>query len=177
MGIDYGMGKTNIDTTNGIRYGVISMNALAHWAWEDFESDYGDPTCPECGNDALSEYDDDKHGQYPEHNGCDDYACEHCELLLDSSDVYGDETIGHNLDSDGYKGFVDSYNDVMLVRSPYFTRADFCSPCAPGAGHLENYNPNGVKTYCLGHDWFEERVAPYPVYSVETGAIVEPETV
>jgi hypothetical protein len=25
------------------------------------------------------------------------------------------------------------------------------------------------KAYCLGHDWFDDGRAPYPVYSVETG--------
>jgi len=30
----------------------------------------------------------------------------------------------------------------------------------------------GVKTYCLGADWFENERAPYPVYSVATGELV-----
>ena len=25
---------------------------------------------------------------------------------------------------------------------------------------------DGVKTYCLGHNWFEGGIAPYPVYRV-----------
>jgi hypothetical protein len=34
---------------------------------------------------------------------------------------------------------------------------------------------NGAKAYCFGHDWFENGVAPYPVYRVVDDAAVEPE--
>ena len=67
--------------------------------------------------------------------------------------------------------------DIFVMKSPYFTYAQFCSPCAPGAVHLENPlsepDPNN-KGFCLGHKWFEEEVAPYPVYSVKTGELVQP---
>ena len=61
--------------------------------------------------------------------------------------------------------------DIFVTKSKYFTYAQFCSPCAPGAGYLLNYtDPDvGVKTYCFGHDWFENGKAPYPVYEVDTG--------
>jgi hypothetical protein len=39
-GIDYGMNKTNIDHTTGIRYGVINIGDLNEWAYESFEADY-----------------------------------------------------------------------------------------------------------------------------------------
>lgn len=48
------------------------------------------------------------------------------------------------------------------------------APCAPGAGYLSNPCPDGPKTYCFGHDWFENDVAPYPVYRVDTGELVPP---
>jgi len=35
-------------------------------------------------------------------------------------------------------------------------------------GNLDTYIKDGVKTYALGHDWFENEKAPYPLYSVET---------
>ena len=44
-----------------------------------------------------------------------------------------------------------------------------------GAGNLDNAMSEGVKTYALGHDWFDSQCAPYPVYSVETGLLVMPE--
>jgi hypothetical protein len=75
-----------------------------------------------------------------------------------------DEPIGWEYADDGYEltGCLDS--DIMVLKSPYYTLAPFCSPCVPGAGDLNSARSDGVKTYCLGHDWFEEGVAPYLVY-------------
>lgn len=42
-------------------------------------------------------------------------------------------------------------------------------------GATERAAESGVKTYCVGHDWFEDGKAPYPVYSVATGELVAPE--
>lgn len=179
-GIDYGMGRTNINHETGIRYGVISQGAISQ-AWSDSsEPDYGDATCPKCEGRAMSYLGiHSSFEQYEEH-GCADYACEDCELTIDSSDCFGDEAIGWNVDADGYKMTDCLDSDVMILESPYFTFAPYCSPCVPGAGNLDNASEgesdesNGVKTYCVGHDWFEEDCAPYPVYSVETSALIPP---
>ena len=62
---------------------------------------------------------------------------------------------------------------MWFTRSPYFTRAAFCSPCAPGACHLANPREDGERAYCPGPDWFDdENPAPFPIYSVATGEIV-----
>ena len=53
MGIDYGLGRTNRDPETGIRFGVIPMDDVTQ-AWADSsESDYGSPSCEECGNEAV----------------------------------------------------------------------------------------------------------------------------
>lgn len=174
-GIDYGMGMTNIDRENGIRFGVINTNAetLTEWFWESVEADYGPPTCGKCGNEAV-EYDSDTHDSYKHGRGCADYACEHCERVFGSDDAFGDEPNGHTIDDDGVIATVDGYNDVFITKSPYYTRAAFCSPCAPGACHLENPDDDGEKAYCLGHDWFRDKTAPYPVYRVDNDELVPP---
>lgn len=169
IGIDYGMGTSNRDPENGIRYGVISQHSVLQ-AWADSsEPDYGEPTCPKCGG-IVGEYDGDKHNTYDEYRlGCADYACEPCKIILDSQDVFGEEPIGWNVDDGEYK-LVDCLDsDIMVLKSPYFTYAQYCSPCVPGAGNLDSPMKSGVKCYCLGHDWFEDEIAPYPVFSVETG--------
>jgi hypothetical protein len=170
-GIDYGMGQTNIDRDNGIRFGVICAHDLAHWCGGEFEADYGDPACPKCGNPAFP-----GHADYPDYRRgcCHDYFCDDCEIQFGGEDAYGDEPVSHALNSDGYVATLDSYNDVFITKSPYFTRAAFCSPCAPGACHLSSPTEEGERAYCFGHDWFEDKVAPYPVYSVETGELVPP---
>lgn len=181
-GIDYGRGMTNIDKSNGIRYGVIPQNDVLQ-AWCDAsESDYGDPHCPVCGNNAVDlcgesaklvdddgeDIDADTLEQYG--HGCADYACPRCRHTLDGSDVFGDEPMGFNYDADGYTAECGDSGDIFITKSPYYTRAKFCSPCAPGAGYLRDATPNGVKTYCFGHDWFEDNQAPYPVFRVSDDA-------
>ena len=137
-GIDYGMGRANIDKETGIRFGVIHINSLAHWALDEFEPEYANEPADvdECG------------------------------------DVQPD---GWFFKDEHYQASLDSYNDVILVKSPYYTNAQFCSPCVPGAGHLDNPCPTGPKTYCFGHDWFDNKIAPYPVFDVKTGQEVKPE--
>jgi hypothetical protein len=173
-GIDYGMGTTNIDTETGIRFGVIPQHdCLQAWA------DSSEPV----------------------------YACEECDDWDDELDecidaVLGCEPIGYTYEEDGYKLTGCEDGDIFVEKSPYFTYAQFCSPCAPGACHLRNpldvtedehkYAMLLVKTnvrppkpnpllnnrcYCLGHDWFydtETGHAPYNVYSVETGELINP---
>jgi hypothetical protein len=103
------------------------------------------------------------------------------------------EPIAWFIDNEEYKASSDSYGDIFVIKAPYFTVAQFCSPCAPGACYLENpidINPVSDSPpkridiasrqylanacYCFGHDWFDDAKAPYPVYSVETGELVNP---
>lgn len=182
VGIDYGMGRTNVDMATGIRYGVISQHSICQ-AWADSsEADYGDPTCPKCGAECCApkteltdDVDDLEFEQYG--RGCADYECEHCKITFDSQDAFGDEPRGWNYNGDGYE-MVDCLDSaVMILKSPYYTFAPFCSPCVPGAGDINSTRggmDEGVKTYCVGHDWFEDGEAPYTVYSVETGKPVAP---
>ena len=39
---------------------------------------------------------------------------------------------------------------------------------------VEHTPEDGERAYCFGHDWFEDKAAPYPVYSVATGELVPP---
>ena len=179
-GIDYGMGTTNVDVKTGIRYGVISQHDVLQ-AWADSsEPQYGSPTCPKCGNEAK-EYDADRDFERGKDfecgRGCADFECESCEYVFDLSEAYGDEPQGYTFEDDGYSCVNCLDSDVMVLKSPFYTYARFCSPCVPGAGNLNDAGDesHGVMTYCLGHDWFEEQKAPYPVYSVETGKEVLPE--
>ena len=172
-GIDYGLGQTNVDHATGIRYGVISQHALADWFYDEWQADYGEPTCPECGDSVAdtSGYGDDDYLQYRKH-GCADYVCHSCKHTLDGQDVTPDEPIGHSLETDGYKAVDCLHTDVMILASPYYTFGPFCSPCVPGAVSLPDdpatqYDADsGVKAYCFGHDWFEDGKAPYKVYRV-----------
>ena len=164
LGIDYGLGDTNIDKETGIRYGVISVNSGVLQAWSDVSvPDYGTIECPKCNKE-----------QEP------DYECEFCGAELDDYSMV--EAQGFTYEGEGYACQAGQDGDIFVMKSPFFTYAQFCSPCAPGAVHLENpiepkTNTVGIgylrqrhnRGYCFGHDWFEGEKAPYRVYSVETG--------
>lgn len=176
-GIDYGLGRTNIDHAAGIRYGVISQHAIGQAWYDQAESDYGEATCPKCGNPAIDvatiNADDQEH--MTDGPGCADWACRDCAYIFDAAEAFPEEALGQSFEDSEYylESCLDS--DVMIIKSPYYTRAQFCSPCVPGAGNLETPCETGPKTYCLGHDWFDDGKAPYPVYRVSDDSIVSPQ--
>ena len=182
MEITKQMELSNVDS-NGIHFGVISQHSIMPEAMGDFEQDYGKPTCPKCGNTVHRMYryerkpillDPVETDTWPSYqNGCADYGCLNCEHTLDSRDVFSDEPQGFSYDKDGYKLCDCLDSDIFVLKSPYYTFAQFCSPCTPGAGNLDTPCAEGPKTYCLGHDWFEDSKAPYPVYNVVTNEVIE----
>lgn len=172
LGLDYGFGVTNIDPETGIRYGIIPMNDVLQ-AWADSSETHYVPRCGTCGNDLPEVGETPEGDDIPEVSG-DDRYCTTCKHIVSNDDAFGDEPDEVSLDDGEYKAFQDSNMDIMILKSPYFTTCQFCSPCAPGAGYTLNTVEDGVKAYCFGHDWFDSGRAPYPVYSVETGEIVEP---
>ena len=163
------MGESNYDTKTGIHYGVISQHSVMAEALDDLEPDYGPPTCPKCGNEAtnIDGYEEDfeewERAKYDD----EQYLCPGCKYVFGSESAYSEEPNGFTYEEDGYilTNCLDS--DIFVLKSPYYTFTQYCSPCVPGAGNLDTPIENGVKTYALGHDWYEEGIAPYPVYRVE----------
>ena len=162
-GIDYGSGITNIDPKTGIRYGIINQNEIGQYWFDDSEANYK-YECSNCGSDIEEELLSDE--------------CPHCGKEFDHDEWDMFEPVSFSYDSEGYK-MEQSQNDtdIFVLESKYYTYAQFCSPCAPGAGYLMTPLKDKIeanKTYCLGHEWFEGK-APYKVYSVETGRRIFPE--
>jgi hypothetical protein len=155
-GIDYSMGMSNVDRKTGIHYGVISQNeVLQAWA-DDSEPQYPDLECPICGCSVLIE------------NNCP--KCNY-DLVGEFDDI---EPSAYVVDDGEYQATCGDDGDIFIVKSPYYTKCKFCSPCAPGAGYLMSPNDDGIKAYCFNHDWFESGIAPYPVYCVATDKLIEP---
>ncbi len=178
-GIDYGSGRTNIDAKTGIRYGVISQNSVSQALGDsDLDYVYPGPNCPKCGRDAIGALQhvasDNAQAGYEHLGGCHDWQCDDCKVTFDSQDAYGEEWTYWQYCDDGYELSDCLDSGVIVTKSPYYTFAPYCSPCVPGACDLDSACDDGSKAYCLGHDWFEEREAPYPVYSVATGEQIFP---
>lgn len=190
-GIDYGLGKSNVNTQTGIRFGVISQNTLNPEALDDvfqtgedldFES-----FREQVKADLLSAI-EGALNNYLIGSRLPDSAKDAADAAFDAiSDNLGDcyENTGDctrmEYKRDGYHVRTDSSGDVWVFESAFFTYAQFCSPCAPGACYLSAFlcNPDPEtdkdnRAYCFGHDWFDDGKAPYPVYSVETGELVQP---
>ena len=158
VGIDYGRGKSNIDHTTGIRYGVINQNQVLQ-AWADSsEPYYGTMECAVCGEGVTVEDDE----------------CPKCGADLNSQFDFI-EPASFVLDDGEYLAECGDSGDVFITKSPYYTRCQFCSPCAPGAGYIMNTVEDGVKVYCFDGSFFESGIAPYPVYDVKTDEIVKGE--
>ena len=176
-GIGYGMGRTNIDVTNRIRFGVISSHDVCQAWFDSAESQYGEPTCPKCGNEAIDNVKFSReHPDEPDYpslysHSCQEYVCPKCKVSLGSEDVFPEDPLGYTLDDGKYRAEDCLDSDIIITKSPYYTYGRFCSPCVPGAvslpGDSDSYGPeNSVKAYCFGHDWFESEIAPYPVFRV-----------
>jgi hypothetical protein len=172
-GIDYSLGRSNVDAVSGIHYGVISQHSIISEALDDLNYVYAGPNCPECGNTVTDELPEEWRTKeienYSDH-GCDDYYCATCNHLLDTEEVWSEESIGWTYESEGYKLSDCLDSDIFVLASPFYTHAQYCSPCVPGAGNLDNPCEDGPKTFCLGHDWFEDGIAPYPVFKVSDGS-------
>ena len=114
-------------------------------------------------NEVLQVWCDESEPYYGDMDECE---CEFCD------------PVSFRIDDNEYQAESDSYGDIFITKSPYFTYAQFCSPCAPGACYLmdelEERDENN-KCYCFGHDWFDDDVAPYKVYDVKTGELVKSE--
>jgi hypothetical protein len=91
--------------------------------------------------DILSEFEN----EYPE---CENPECEdYCECAF--------ESIGMTFEDSEYLVTDCLDSDLMILKSPYYTYCQYCSPCVPGAGNIGTEVENGVKTYCLGLDWYD----------------------
>lgn len=143
-GIDYSYstGLANKDDDN-VRYGVIAANHVGQYWFDEAESVY---PCEDCD------------GWDSENECCSEECpcCEPSEWKVENDDLVATQC------EDG---------DIFVLKSKFYTFAQFCSPCAPGACYLENWLDEPVennKCYCLGPDWFEGE-CPYPVWSFKTG--------
>jgi len=197
-GIDYGLGKTNIDPETGIRFGVIHQNEIGNAWFEDSEPEYGPTCCPHCGSELAKTDDIDRADIDGDHLVIFDdvdteYYCLACNRGLEDDELQEcAEPLGFYVHTDDLKSHCGESGDIFVTESKYFTYAQFCSPCAPGAvslcepllpmavyGKGNAHDKCGVplennRGYCFSHDWFEGSIAPYPVFSVETGKQVRP---
>ncbi len=148
--------KSNVDPETGIHHGVISQRSILEEAFDEFSFDYGKPHCPKCGGEVS-----------PVNMGQFDFFCLKCSCGIRGEDVYPDQPVGFLYDQDGYFLVNSPGNNILVLRSNFYTYAQFGTLDLLDAGNLDSPMEGGVKTYALGHDWFKSGIAPYPLYRVE----------
>lgn len=140
--IDYGRNLTcNRDLDTGIRYGIVSMNAIAAWVWEEAEPIYWQG-CGCCGTEI------------PEDTEAP-YTCS-CGEVVSEDDQWGDEPTHWEIVSDGVVGRIDSDGDLWVFESPHTGWYGPCSPCAPGAVDLrsDRQRGKGILGYTVPLTWW-----------------------
>jgi hypothetical protein len=169
-GIDYGCGRTNIDTETSIRYGVISSHALASHAWDTITNDGTDLDYLDAIDSLTDELSRaiksvlENYATNYDEKGLATAIVENLEFDLEST---GDCT-RYSYESNGLAFNVCSDGDIFVTKSPFYTLSAFCSPCAPGAGYLGS--DGDVKTYCLPPEWFDSGgPMPYKCFKVADG--------
>lgn len=162
----------NYDEKTGIHYGVISPHSIMPEVLSDicFGANSTDPVYEESKTefrqkvfDALNEY----------------LSTDECDIICDEAierfnERYENDSGIYDYEDQEYTLHVSGDNfGIFVIRSPYWTYTRLCSPCAPGAGDLNNPLPAdddthpAVKAYCLDKSYFEGEKAPYRVYRVD----------
>jgi hypothetical protein len=175
-GIDYSgpSSPVNRDAETGIRYGIISQHSVNCYAMDDVYThgeDVGYTAAIEELKDSLQKgfrHVMENLGLKPDDDDLSDMA----DNVMQDQDWERDESGPYAYEFEGLTVQTTSDNNLWVFKSPVYTRAQFCSPCVPGAGNLDTFCPDGPKTYCLAADWFEEGKAPYNIWSVATDELV-----
>lgn len=176
VGIDYsGPGSdVNRDSETGIRYGVIRQNSFSYFALDDVYSRGDDLGFEKQKANMQLAIATAISSAVEEHGGSVADPDELAAGIIDNVDwnEHGDESGPYRYESEGVTVQTTSHNDLWVFKSPFYTKAQFCSPCVPGAGNLDNFCEEGPKTYCLPLDWFENEMAPYSIWEVGTDKLV-----
>jgi hypothetical protein len=176
---------SNMNLETGIHYGVIPKNDLFNCAEEFFEN-AKDMSYQEALDDIKASV---KEAILEQLSG--DFEMEESEIeftgLFDSIDEKFNENFSSECSLMRYEkdGFIiEASNDdcdLFIIKSPFYTLAPPCSPCAPGAGYLRDaikedeidehgevkLGSGGIETYCLPKEWFEEGQCPYKYWKIK----------
>jgi hypothetical protein len=165
---------SNMNLETGIHYGVIPKNDLFNCA-EKFFGDAEDVSYQE----ALNELRETLNSLNLSNNTISDML----EIAEgDLNEWWDSECSLMRYEKDGF--ILESSNDdcdLFIIKSPYFTLAPFCSPCATGACYLRDgikedeidengevkIGSGGIEAYCLPEDWFEKGKCPYKYWEVK----------
>lgn len=136
----------NYNDKTGIPFGVVSLNSLADWVWDEFSDNGRDLTSEAIEAEARAEL-----GLKPDDDLPDDFwdgvEVDEREYELDTTDDNGNP-LKLSLSYLGGAAL------VWVHESAYLSEVSPCSPCVPGAGDLDNKRTGGMECYDLPPDWY-----------------------
>ena len=173
----------NYDEKTGIYYGVISPNSICQETLNDLIDRSVDTVYEESKKEVI----DHINGLFEEIGVRDndkDYETIREMMITTFNENYENDNHGYEYEDKEYTLHIcDDNFGIFVIKSPYYTFTKQCSPCAPGAGDLDNsispqeyekgdYNAfmyGTVKAYCLPRDYFDDEYAkiPYRYYRVD----------
>lgn len=132
----------NTNPETGIRYGVVSMNSLESWVWEEFYTQGIDESYAK----AMREWQE----EHPEAEKHEEYTYGEC-LEIEESEW--------SLETDDMKlriSWLGGAPLLWVLESPHRAAVSLCSPCVPNAGDLNNKVPlgTGFACYDVPTDWY-----------------------
>ena len=179
----------NYDEKTGIHFGVISPNSICQETLQDlcFGSNSSDPYWENMIQEIKDIVSEMIEGTA--YTISDDAKNQIIDVLTDDlSNGYENPDGQMDYETSEYTLHISGDNfGIFVIRSPYYTFTKQCSPCAPGAGDLDNpilldtieqkipnfYNvfsqDNHVKAYCLPKEFFDDEYSkiPYRYYRVD----------
>lgn len=170
MSIDYGMGKTNIDTETGIRYGFIYMNNVSSFAIDDIIQNGTDLSYEAWKEELIDSIVKAIERAIEDYGSVRSYNGDLAEVADSIASEVEYESCGDNqryeYEDDDVHLETTSDNGIFILKSKYYTLCELCSPCAPGAGYITN--EGSYKAYCLPPSWFDEySKMPYKCFRVD----------
>ena len=137
---------TNTNPETGIRYGVVSLNSLEAWVFDEFYNGGTNVSFENYMKEAKTEFVNDNGRAEDWEDFGEDTASEQYES---DEDTYELETL------DGLKLGMSTLGGAYLVwvfESPHTAEHGLCSPCCPNAGDLDSVGD--FTCYTLPPDWF-----------------------
>lgn len=130
----------NRNEKTGIAFGVVSMNSLQSWVFDEFFY-HGRNVSYES---AMEEFD----AENP------DATETERQRYIDRLEIDEPE---YQLETDGMRlgiSWLGGAQIVFVMESPYTAEVRECSICVPGAGNLDSPCEGGMVAYTLPEAWF-----------------------